>query len=82
MLIHGRQLPPALQIRRREVCFFGVKDMGKPSYLPLVDDWGSALPDAIVKSLMDMEQTRFASTHLALKYFLAGKQADVWLEAR
>ena len=82
MLIHGRQLPPALQIRGREVCFFGVKDMGKPSYLPLVDDWSSALPDAIVKSLMDMEQTRFASTHLALKYFLAGKQADVWLEVR
>ena len=82
MLIHGRQLPPALQIRGREVCFFGMKDMGKPSYLPLVDDWGSALPDSVMKSFMDMEQTRFASTYLALKYFLAGKQADVWLEAR
>ncbi|HVL44927.1 MAG TPA: hypothetical protein VM407_08885 [Acidovorax sp.] len=82
MLIHGRQLPPALQIRGREVCFFGVKDMGEPSYLPLVDDWGSALPDSIMKSLMDMEHTRFASTYLALKYFLAGKQADLWLEAR
>ena len=26
MLIHGRELPPALQIRGREVCFFGMQD--------------------------------------------------------
>ena len=82
MLIHGRQLVPALQIRGREVCFFGMQAMGKPSYLPLVDDWGSVLPDSVMKGFMDMAHTRFDSTFLALKYFLAGKQADVWLEAR
>lgn len=82
MLIHGRELPSALQIKGREVCFFGMQEKTRPSYLPLVDDWGSALPDCVMNRLVEMVQARFSAAYLALKYFLAGKQADVWLEAR
>lgn len=82
MLIHGRELRPVLQFKGREVCFFGHEVKSKFSYLPLVDHWGSALPDNVMNGFMDMEQDRFNKAYLALKYFLAGKQADVWLEAR
>jgi len=82
MLIHGRELPSVLQVKGREVCFFGHEIKSKSSYLPLVDDWGAALPDSVMNGFVDMEQDRFDKAYLALKYFLAGKQADVWLEAR
>ncbi len=82
MLIHGRRLAPVLQIQGRKIGFFGHTACRKPSYLPLLDGWGSALPDSVMRGFVYMERDRFSKAYRALKYFLEGKQADASLEAR
>lgn len=81
-LIHGKVLTPVLEIKEREIHFYGQGTNGKPSYLPLVDNWGSSLPESVMSGFVNLEQERFDKANLALKFFLTGKQADVPLEAR
>lgn len=82
MLIHGRDVPPLLQVRGREICFYRHKIHSSSSYLVLVDDHGSALPDAVMNGFVNLKQERFNMAYLALSYFVAGKQAKVMLEAQ
>ena len=80
MLIHGRMLPMVLKIKECDIRFFGHSSDTRHSYMPLVDCWGSGLPDSIMNGFLGLDAERFREALFALKYFLTGKDADVPVE--
>ncbi|NMM88838.1 hypothetical protein B2J88_31585 [Rhodococcus sp. SRB_17] len=82
MLCHGRDLPRVLSIEASKVVFFGYRPRNQVSTFPLSSEARFALMGHILEGVCCLSEAAFRSAFLALKFFVAGKQADVALEAR
>lgn len=81
MLIYGSVPTKVLRLEAGWLSFYGYRPRKRLSSLELVKGV-SQLPGAVLQGFMDLTDDRFDGAYLALQFFLAGKQTDVWLEAR
>src|SRR5690606_27785130 len=70
------------RVAQSQISFYGHRSREQLSYLPLVGEKCSQLMDALVSGFLGLSDREFQTAYIALKYFLAGKQADIWLEVR
>lgn len=81
-LLHGQDLPWILKVSGREVHFHGDRLKGGLSYLPAADPNAVPFMSAVLSGFLELDAQKFGAAHAALRFHIAGKQADLWLEGR